>query len=202
MIKQKNGQQMTWMQTATGKKFSFSNPKPEDIELLDISTALSTMVRFNGHIKEYYTVADHSVNLALLIQENFKSFFPQDKLDIMMLEALMHDAAEAYTGDIISPLKFFLRKELKPIEGKINEAIAKKFNLTYPYSRIVYEYDRLICGIEAFKLLHNPPIDSFHIELCPHHRLLQRELKFGYDYFEFTKEILDRVNGRISTKKD
>jgi len=193
---------MSWMQTASGRKFSFTNPKPEDIELLDISVALSTMMRFNGHIKDHYTVAHHSVNLALLIQENFKSFFPQDKLDIMMLEALMHDAAEAYTGDIISPLKFFLKKDLKPIEDKINQAIAKKFNLTYPYSRIVYEYDKLICGVEAFNLLHNPPIDSFHIELCPHHRLLQRKLEMDVDYFEFTKKILDRVNDRVSAKKN
>src|SRR5271156_4912831 len=80
-----------WIQTFTGKKFYPFNPKPQDIDIRDIAHALSNICRFTGHTKRFYSVAEHSRNVAKLVPAHMK------------LQALLHDASEAYLCDIARP---------------------------------------------------------------------------------------------------
>jgi hypothetical protein len=82
----------TTMQTYTGKLIDLANFSEEDVRLPDISHALSLISRFTGHSKCPYSVAQHSVMVSrLTLPEN-------------ALWGLLHDASEAYLGDVATPL--------------------------------------------------------------------------------------------------
>ena len=82
----------TTIVTFTGKQFDFLNPRPEDICIEDIAHALANICRYNGHTRKFYSVAEHCVRA---------SYVPVgDPLD-----NLLHDAAEAYIGDVPTPQK-------------------------------------------------------------------------------------------------
>ena len=61
MLEQRKGD---WMQTATGGVFWPVDPRPEDVEIEDIAHALSLICRYCGHVREFYSVAQHSVLVA------------------------------------------------------------------------------------------------------------------------------------------
>lgn len=89
-----------WMATYM-KPRGFVNPlslDPNDILFSDIAHALSNICRFNGHCREFYSVAQHSVNIAEWLKQRGASTETQ-------LVGLFHDASEAYLGDVIRPLK-------------------------------------------------------------------------------------------------
>jgi len=92
-----------WIQTFTGKKFYPFSPKVEDICIEDIAHALSLICRFNGHCREFYSVAQHSCLVSGLCGAKRKnaSKYHQDLAKL----GLLHDAAEAYLGDIARPIK-------------------------------------------------------------------------------------------------
>src|SRR5689334_10911717 len=79
------------MTTFSGEPFWPLDPQPEDIRIVDIAHALSLQCRFNGHTKFHYSVAQHSLIMSFNVPLQFA------------LEALLHDAAEAYIGDLIRP---------------------------------------------------------------------------------------------------
>jgi len=108
-----------WIQTYTGKKFYPIDPDPELICIEDIAHGLSMKCRFNGHCSRFYSVAQHSV----LISQLFDS--AQVKL-----EALLHDAAEAYLCDVPSPLKRLPEFEFyRAAEKRLQSAIMRRFGL-------------------------------------------------------------------------
>lgn len=84
-----------WKQTYTGKKFYPLEPDAELICIDDIARALSMICRYGGHVGRFYSVAEHSF---ILSQEFFSGWHYR-------LVALLHDAAEAYLGDLVRPLK-------------------------------------------------------------------------------------------------
>jgi hypothetical protein len=77
------------------------------------------LCRFNAHCLKFYSVAEHSVHVSYEIAP-----------DLAML-GLMHDAAEAYLGDVPSPLKGELH-EFRAIEDKLTRTIADKFGFEHP----------------------------------------------------------------------
>lgn len=86
-----------WIRTYTGRRFRPLGPKGSDISIVDIAHALSLTCRFNGHCREFYSNAEHSVRVAGAVPE------------WMEMEALLHDAAEAYIFDAARPIKRFVR---------------------------------------------------------------------------------------------
>lgn len=83
----------SWMQTYTGRRLFPMDPSPADVDIIDIAHALSMQCRYNGHVRRFMSVAEHCV----LISENVPA---QDAL-----WGLLHDATEAYVGDMIRPLR-------------------------------------------------------------------------------------------------
>jgi hypothetical protein len=151
-----------WFTTNTGKFFPYDCADfPFDIE--EIAHALSNTCRFNGHTKKFYSVAEHSVNVMELLLDEF----PDNKE--LAFQALMHDAPEAYLGDIVTPLKKALTAFQK-IEHHVETALFRKHNVTFPFSPIVHSKDWLMCLIEKKVLLPNSPKWFDHEDTTDYHK--------------------------------
>lgn len=105
-----------WFTTFSGRKFWPLDPYPEDVVIEDIAHALANTCRFGGHCREFYSVAQHSVLVS--------RYAPPG----MELLGLLHDATEAYVGDMVRPLKSSL-PEYREIEDALWPAIARRFYL-------------------------------------------------------------------------
>jgi len=132
----------SWIQTYSGRRFCPTNPDPESIVIQDIAHALSMQCRFSGHTKDFYSVAQHSVGVSYLCNE-------EDAL-----WGLLHDASEAYLVDIPSPLK--TSGEFNPylkFEKNMMEAVCKRFKLSLEEPKSVKRADKIMLGLEANKLM-------------------------------------------------
>lgn len=95
-----------WCGVASGQLIDLNRPENCVININDIAHALANINRFNGHLCHQITVARHSVYVSDLVPEPLR------------LAALLHDAHEAYLGDIVRPVKSFLRAQHC---GNVNE---------------------------------------------------------------------------------
>jgi hypothetical protein len=101
------------------------DPDPEQIELGDIARALANLCRFGGHCRPFYSVAQHCVIVSELIEQDGGSAEHA-------MAGLMHDAPEAYLGDLPHPIKH--RSELgaafRAAEEPLDLAIRARFAIT------------------------------------------------------------------------
>ena len=121
-----------WMQTHTGKAIDLVEPDIDDIDLEDIAHALANQCRFNGHTKHFYSTAQHSVIVSCHCSGARAPRQPQP----WSLVGLLHDAAEAYIGDFVRPLKPLL-KSIKKIEKGLQAVIARKWD----FDPLLFESD-------------------------------------------------------------
>ena len=105
-----------WIQTFSGKRLDLDPPNPDQIDIEDIAHGLSMLRRFNGQCTRFYSVAEHSVHVSHEIASE------------QALIGLLHDAAEAYLGDVPSPLKKQLG-QFKTFEDQMEAAIGEKFDI-------------------------------------------------------------------------
>lgn len=131
------------MQCFHGGWTDFQKLRLADINLEDVSHALSMLCRFNGHIKHFYSVAQHSV---LMHDAVAKSHGPDD----VAFACLMHDASEAYLGDDISPKKSSF-PELRAAHEKLQERLYIKCGLAgyQDYLEDIHEADMGMLLAEA-----------------------------------------------------
>lgn len=120
-----------WIQTYSGKPFWPLNPRVEDVDVADIAHALSRVPRYLGHTIWHYSIAEH----ALLVSQAAP---PELKM-----QALFHDASEAYLPDMPSPIKTFI-PGYKEWENTLMTIIAEAIGFEWPESAIVKELDRAI----------------------------------------------------------
>lgn len=132
-----------WMQTRSGRQFYPLDPRPNDIDIGDIAHALAHCCRFGGHVREFYSVAQHSVLVARQC--------PPD----LRLWGLLHDASEAYLGDMVRPLKLHMT-EYKTAEKKVMTAVIQHFGLPAIEPPLVKYYDAVLCVTEGRDLMGNP----------------------------------------------
>lgn len=107
---------MNWIQTVSSRMFDVVNPDVSMVDIDDIAHSLSMLCRFNGHGTQFYSVAEHSVHVSHEIDPD------------MALAGLLHDAAEAYLGDVPSPLKKQL-PEFKAFEDRVEVVIGQAFGI-------------------------------------------------------------------------
>lgn len=117
----------------SGLYFDLRDPQPDQFTLADIAGALSKICRFGGQIDQFYSVAEHSFNCAR--QARYDGHGHQ-----VEVAALMHDAAEAFCGDVVKPLKMMI-PEYREIEKRIEAVIEAKFGIEKSASDIVKEID-------------------------------------------------------------
>ena len=99
-------------------------PDPEQIDPGDIARALANQCRFGGHSRVFYSVAQHCVIVSRVVEER-----GGDAEDAFA--ALMHDAGEAYLGDMPHPLKHrsALGAAFRDAEARLEEAIRERFKI-------------------------------------------------------------------------
>ncbi len=141
-----SGRKGSWNQTALGGMFWAFDPRPEEVFLADIAKSLSKKCRFNGNCKVFYSVAEHSLWCSWLVPDQYA------------LEALLHDAAEAYISDMIRPLKVHF-PEYRAVEDKIEQVIAERFELTFPFPPCIKEADQAMLHAEKEQIMMPPPAD-------------------------------------------
>lgn len=116
--------------TYTGSEFSPITPKAGDVSLVDIARGLACKYRYGGHSDPLITVAEHSVLVVKIIDILWPASGQQ-------LAGLLHDACEAYTQDIQSPVRQFIKVVLPSgemitwgdMERRVNTVIAKALGI-------------------------------------------------------------------------
>lgn len=142
---------MTKLTTWSGRMVDFTNPSPDDIHIVDIAVALSRECRYASHASHFYSVAQHSVLRSRIVSQE------------LAIEALLHDAAEAYIKDIPTPLKRQL-PDYKVIEARFDWAIRVHFGLPEESSQAIKEADNILLVTEvrdlfpAGRVLHKVPV--------------------------------------------
>ena len=132
------------IQTYNGKIFDFVNVEQNVILIDDIATALSRICRYNGHCRSFYSVAEHSVEA-------------YNRLPLRLgLQGLLHDAAEAFLGDVTAPLKQLLPDYVK-LEKRVEAHIFKTFGLPAELDPLVKEMDVKLLAWEKFHLMRDIP---------------------------------------------
>ncbi len=127
-----------WMQTFSGKRLWPLDPQPEEICIEDIAHSLAFTCRFGGHARFLYTTAQHSLLVASHCNE------------ADALAGLLHDAAEAYVGDCIRPIKRMgTMNAYCKMEKKIQKVIFAKWGLAPEIPGSVYIADAQLLATEA-----------------------------------------------------
>jgi len=132
--------------TFTGGWFDPLNPDPRDVRLEDIAHALALTCRYNGHVRKFYSVAEHCVRATVGVHSS-------DKLWV-----LFHDAAEAYIADLVAPIKQYI-EQYQAIEEGILEVVGEAFGLGPFPSAVVKLADLRMFATERrdfFSLLNEP----------------------------------------------
>lgn len=145
---------MTWMVTSDGYEANLSTPVPDAFDIERIAHSLSQINRFNGHASRPYSVAEHSLLVADVAEHMGLDVYGQ-------LAALMHDAHEAFTGDVTSPAKREIGTAWNIFENRFAHFLARKFGLitaTTVYHHEIAAADMTALAIERYHLLpHRQP---------------------------------------------
>ena len=165
------------LQTFTGRRFDYTSPAVDQISILDIAHGLALQNRFNGHTALPYSVAEHSARVALRVKQLAMDNWIEQRigsatrpLDAVRV-ALLHDAGEAYVGDLVRPLK--QRADFASfgwLEQRIQRVIHERFDLdkvALDSHELVKRADRELLHTEARDLLPGGPRGWIAAEALP-----------------------------------
>lgn len=173
------------MTTYLGNKVDLINPSPETIDIQDIAHHLSMVNRYTGASRYPYSVAQHSYLMSHMVSEE------------NALAALMHDATEAYLGDISSPLKHLL-PDYRAVEDRFWGVIANKYGLPLELPAEVKLADMAIRESEKVALF------DFHLDWgpAPEHKFFLPEV-YPMSHTRAERSFLQRWNElRLSNKNN
>ncbi|MEL7941006.1 phosphohydrolase [Pseudomonas delhiensis] len=131
---------MSWILTNSGQRFDILEPNSSMVQPQDIAHSLAMQCRFNGHCGTFYSVAQHCIIVASLVPAEYK------------LQALLHDATEAYIGDIVRPVKQAV-PELRQIEQRIWHAICARFDIDPVLPACIHDADMIALATERRDLM-------------------------------------------------
>lgn len=175
-----------WMQTFSGVRYWPADPRVADVRIVDISHALSNLCRYTGHVRIFYSVAEHSIHVSYIVPPEHA------------LTGLLHDATEAYTNDINRPLKMSL-PDYRRIEARNWAVVAEKFGLPVVMPAEVHAADHTLLRTEQVALMP-------YCDLTPHWREhavpglilpcwppVEAEAKFMQRFYELTSGLGSRA---------
>lgn len=122
---------MSWMQTISGGRFDLNDPDANPMPLRDAVHALGMLCRYNGHVRRFYSVAEH----CCLVHDALARDCPDEPR--LHLAGLVHDLHEAMgIGDIIHPMKQATRSMTPEgeapsatVERLMADMVAERFGL-------------------------------------------------------------------------
>jgi len=126
--------------TKSGRRVALLNPSPSQIVIGDIAHGLAHQCRFNGQTSKFYSVAQHSVLVA--------SILPRE----LRLAGLLHDASEAYLGDVVQPLKDLL-PEYQAIEENFCKVLGMRFGVNLQHNDAIRHADLVVLATERRDLM-------------------------------------------------
>jgi uncharacterized protein len=132
-----------WIQTYTGGVFHILDPRQNEIRPVDIGHSLAMQCRFTGHVRRFYSVAEHCTLGSYIVEPKFA------------LEFLLHDASEAYIADINRPVKHYTQvgPAYAEVEARIMAAVRVKFDLLETEPLEVKDIDNRMLFAEKQQLL-------------------------------------------------
>lgn len=156
----------TEIETFTGRFVDVLNPKPDTIVIDDIAHGLAMTCRYGGHIKKFYSVAEHCVLVMRLVEWYERAHthaFDADEDEwpdvdkCLLRNALLHDAPEAYLGDVVAPLKYALREGMMPHDKNVGydsltERMDKAIDDAFGYGRMQMSAVIQLCDLWALKI--------------------------------------------------
>lgn len=123
----------------SGRLYDYLSPETNIWTIDDIALGLSNMCRYAGQVKKPYSIAQHSVYVSYVVDQNYA------------LDGLLHDAAEAFLTDIPTPLKALL-PDYQKLEERHEAEIFKRFRLEYPMHPHVKVADMRMLKTEVMQL--------------------------------------------------
>lgn len=138
----KGTKKMIYIDTFRKKRIDPFNPDPSQIVIEDIAHALAMLCRFGGHCSSFYSVAEHSINVSKIVDKEFAKW------------GLLHDATEAYIGDVVRPIKHLSEMiAYRDAEDRLNNSIAEKFGLSKKMPKEVKVADGVMLQTEKSQIL-------------------------------------------------
>lgn len=145
-----NNETNHWIATFTGEWIEPLAPDPARIHVEDIAHSLANQCRFTGHVRSFYSTAQHSVLVSTVVPREYA------------LWGLLHDASEAYIADIASPVKrhpdFGTYYDIA--EDRLTAAVAERFGLELPMPAEVKVADKMLLRAEQRDLMPNDPAEG------------------------------------------
>lgn len=132
--------QTVYVSTFLGNRFYPLQGRIDRVMIEDIAHGLAFQCRFNGQTRAFYSVAQHSLMVSSLVPTHLK------------LAALLHDAAEAYVGDMVKPLKLLL-PQFEAIEERVTGLIASTFKVDFGDYRAIKRADLVALATEKRDLM-------------------------------------------------
>jgi 5'-deoxynucleotidase YfbR-like HD superfamily hydrolase len=133
------------IRTRSGKYLDLVDPNPDQITLGDIACGLSRICRFGGQIDRWYSVAEHSYHCCRIAMNDGRS-------NDACKAALMHDASEAFIGDVVKPLKQLLCG-YDLVENRLMKIIGEKFDVDFEFhEETTKEIDRAMLIAERKRM--------------------------------------------------
>lgn len=157
------------IRTFKGHYLDIFNPEVDAIDIEDIAHALSHICRFAGHTKNFYSVAQHCIECVVALYRNGN----YDKK--LMLTALLHDASEAYIGDLASPIKARI-PQYKTAENLLMSVICQKFNIAFPFPPMIKTVDAYLLELE-----HDGVMMNNHYFPCSEPKLAKQQFLFLFN---------------------
>ncbi len=130
-----------FMMTVSGRRFHFDDPDPASVVLSDVMFALEHIHRYTGHVGPY-SVASHSVHV-------WRYALELGADEATARAALLHDAHEAYVGDVSTPLKLALGAVWHGVEARAAKAVALALGIGPHDEALVRKADRGVTHAEA-----------------------------------------------------
>lgn len=164
-----------YISTYSGHKLHLLNPEAQHMSIVDIAMGLSRICRFGGQCERFYSVAEHCVRASQVVA-------PEEALN-----ALLHDAAEAYLGDVTSPVKALL-PDYRALYNRLERVIFNKYGVEM--TQAVKAADLAMLKVERQALMpqtlgeHWAVLDGVEVMGC-HSRL-------GWKPDTARREFLDR----------
>ena len=138
------GKYKGWMETFGGRKVNPWDVKEDDVDIKTIAHSLSLTCRFGGHCKVFYSVAEHSIRVAEIVEPKYQ------------LAALLHDAGEAYMGDVIRPIKYNL-PVIQEADERAIKVVMDKFGVDYSKDvrEAIRQADNIVGATEGRDLMYH-----------------------------------------------